>query len=221
MSQANVPRAMVLMVAIGSVLATAAITLAVLTDRSARNEAAVTAPTEAPAELPVIFELPRFSLTDQNGKPFGSDQLDGKVWIADFMFTRCKGVCPMLSANMAAVQSELSDDPHWKSDIRLVSLSVDAEHDTPAVLREYAKRYDAQPGQWVFLTGEREQVWPLIEDGFKLAVGATPENEVMPFAHSSKLVLVDGHGRVRAYHDGMTPQGRKALIADVQRLLGE
>lgn len=221
MKQANIPRAMVLMVAVGSVLATAAITLAVLTERATPRAAAVAPDVGAPDALPVLFELPRFTLTDQNGRAFGSDQLDGKVWVADFMFTRCKGVCPMLSANMEALQSRLSEDPRWSSDIRLVSLSVDAEHDTPAILREYARRYHAQPGQWVFLTGEREQVWPLIEDGFKLAVGATPTNEVMPFAHSSKLVLVDQQGRVRAYHDGTTPQGRAALIADLHRLLGE
>lgn len=211
MKQALIPRVMVMMVAAASVLATAAITWAVLVRE--------THPAAQP--LPILFDVPDFTLTDQNGNAFGSDQLDGKVWVADFMFTRCNGICPMLSANMQALQTELQRDPRWQRDIRLVSLSVDTDHDTPAVLRDYAQRFHAEPGQWVFLTGERDVVWPLIEDGFKLMVDETPDNEVMPFAHSSKFALVDRSGHVRAYHDGTTPEGRAALIADLQRLLKE
>lgn len=211
MKQTTIPRVMVALVAAASLLASGAITWAVLLRE--------TRPAGEP--LPVIFDLPRFTLTDQDGRPFGSDDLDGKVWVADFMFTRCNGVCPMLSANMQALQTQLSEHPRWRQDIRMVSLSVDSEHDTPAVLRAYAERFEAQQGQWTFLTGERDVVWPLIEDGFRLMVGEDPDNKVMPFAHSAKFALVDQRGRVRAYHDGTTAEGRAALIADVHRLLAK
>lgn len=208
MKQALIPKTMIFLVAAASVVTTAAITWAVLVR-----------PVEPASDpLPVLFKLPDFALTDQDERTFGSEQLKGKVWVADFMFTRCNGICPMLSANMQAVQTQLQNHDRW-NDVRLVSISVDSDNDTPAVLREYAQRFQAEPGQWVFLTGQRETVWPLIENGFKLMVGEDPDNEAMPYSHSGKFALIDQQGRVRAYHDGTTPQGRDALIADLHRLL--
>src|SRR5262245_49507889 len=92
--------------------------------------------------------VPPFQLTNQNGQPFGSAQLSGKIWIADFIYTTCPGPCPMISSRMSEVQNPLE-----KTDVHLVSFSVDPDKDTPRVLRGYAERLQAEPGRWDFLTG--------------------------------------------------------------------
>jgi cytochrome oxidase Cu insertion factor (SCO1/SenC/PrrC family) len=203
--------AVLVVLALASLLATAAITAAVITGRTLKHE---------DASLPPMYELPRFTLTDERGQPFGTEQLRGKIWVADFMFTRCSGICPMLAINMKALQASLQDHPRW-ADIRLVSISVDPEHDTPTTLAEYAERHGAQAGQWVFLSGAKDQVWPLIEKGFKLTVEDDPGNAAMPYLHDFRFALVDGDGRIRAYHDGRTADGREALLADIEKLLAE
>src|SRR5256884_8039530 len=108
--------------------------------------------------------VPTFQLTNQNGQPFGSGQLAGKIWIADFIYTTCPGPCPMISGRMSELQKPLE-----KSDVHLVSFSVDPKKDTPAVLRSYAERLQAQPGRWEFLTGPKYAIYKLFHDGFKLA----------------------------------------------------
>lgn len=216
----SVPNLMLVVLAAASLLATAAITAAVLARTVRAGGVPSAAVEESEPRLPVMFDVPRFSLVDQDGEPFGSEDLDGKVWVADFMFTRCGAVCPMLSANMKALQEALKGKPYWDR-VRLVSISVDAEHDTPAVLREYADRFKAEPGRWVFLTGPKEEVWGLSEGGFKLMVGENAGDAAMPINHASKFAVVDGRGRIRAYHEGAEASSRAALIADVEALLAE
>lgn len=179
-------------------------------------------PTEPAAAqaIPVLYELPEFRFVDQDEKPMGLADLRGKLWVADFMFTRCNGVCPMQSANMQALQEALRGTPLW-DEVRLVSISLDASHDTPSTLREYAERYKADPAKWSFLHGPKEDVWKLSAEGFKLHVEDAPENEAMPIEHVGRFVVVDRQGRVRAYHSGTDPAERAALIADLQRLASE
>ena len=114
--------------------------------------------------LPKDGLVPSFQLIDQNGAPFGSPQLLGKIWIADFVYSTCPGPCPMISSRMGELQKPLRD-----TDVKLVSFSVDPQHDTPAVLRNYAAKLDAQPGRWYFLTGDKDTIYRLSRDGFKLA----------------------------------------------------
>lgn len=167
--------------------------------------------------LPVLFSLPPFTLTDQDARPFGSEQLVGRVWVADFIFTECPGMCPILSRRMAALQDALRGDPAF-DDVRLVSFSVDPETDTPEVLRAYADRHGAEPGRWSLLTGSREAIWELSKEGFRLAVAESPGSEEGPFLHSGKLVLVDRESRIRGYYDGLEPQSQAALLADLRQL---
>lgn len=169
---------------------------------------------------PVLFTLPDFQLTNQHSQAVSSEDLGGKCWIADFMFTRCGGVCPVLSGAMAKLQSGLADHPQWDR-IRLVSLSVDSENDTPQVLRDYAHRWNADPEHWFFLSGPREKVWTLIESGFKQAVAEAPSNVAIPFTHSPLFALVDQLGRVRGYYDGRTAEGQAQLLQDLNRILAE
>ncbi len=168
----------------------------------------------------VLLTLPRFTLTDQSGRQVGSTQLQGRPWIADFIFTRCAGPCPMMTSRMAGLQSELSKRPQRKA-ARLVSISVDPEHDTPGVLNSYAKLAHADADRWLFLTGPRQAVWQLVRDGFKLPVGQDADNAAMPIFHSQKFVLVDQAGRIRGFYDGLTPEGKDKLMKDLDAIIRE
>lgn len=159
--------------------------------------------------------VPSFQLTNQAGQPFGSPQLAGKIWIADFIYTMCPGPCPMISSRMSDLQKPLE-----KTDVRLVSFSVDPEKDTPQVLRSYAERLQAEPGRWDFLTGSKSAIFKLSHDGFKLAVSDGGDAPGIP-VHSTRMVLVDRHGQIRGYYNATEPEAVTKLLADTNHLLRE
>jgi protein SCO1/2 len=163
--------------------------------------------------LPKDGIVPPFQLTDQNGEIFGSQQLQGKIWIADFIYSSCPGPCPMISSRMSETQKPLRD-----TDVKLVSFSVDPEHDTPAVLRDYASRLNAQAGRWHFLTGDKDVIYRLSRDGFKLAAA---ENGGTGPIHSTRMVLVDRDGVIRGYYDATDADAVTRLLADTNHLLHE
>jgi protein SCO1/2 len=173
-----------------------------------------------PPSAPVLGTLPDFALVDQEGSGFGSDELRGTVWIADFIFTRCPDMCPMLSSVMARVQRQLARDPAF-ADVRLVSISVDPEHDTPERLAAYAAKYGAEPDRWFFLTGERQAIWRLSKEGFRLAVGESPRGADAPLFHSDKFVLADRAGRIRGYYDATDQEALLALMRDLRGVAAE
>ena len=161
--------------------------------------------------LPVLFDAATFSLTDQEGKPFSQDQLRGKVWVADFIFTNCPGACPIMSAKMAHLQ-KAAPDP----DVHFVSFSVDPERDTPAVLKQYAQRFEADPARWHFLTGDKDAIFRTARD---MKLTAEPAGVLGPqIAHAEKFLLVDGQGRVRGAYDSKDEQDMKRLAADATAL---
>jgi protein SCO1 len=159
--------------------------------------------------------VPGFQLINQNGQPFGSAQLSGKIWIADFVYTTCPGPCPMISGRMSELQRPLA-----KTDVHLVSFSVDPEKDTPEVLRGYAEKLQAEPGRWDFLTGAKSAIYKLSHDGFKLAVSDGSDPQRIP-VHSTRIVLVDRHGQIRGYYDATEPEVITKLLADTNHLLRE
>jgi protein SCO1/2 len=159
--------------------------------------------------------VPGFQLTNQNGQPFGSAQLTDKIWIADFIYTTCPGPCPMISSRMSELQKPLE-----KTDVHLVSFSVDPDKDTPEVLRGYAKKLQAEPGRWDFLTGAKTAIYKLSHDGFKLAVSDGSDAQGIP-VHSTRMVLVDRHGQIRGYYDATDPEAITKLLADTNHLLRE
>jgi cytochrome oxidase Cu insertion factor (SCO1/SenC/PrrC family) len=160
-------------------------------------------------------KVPQFQLTNQDGQPFGSAQLKGKVWIADFIYTMCPGPCPMISSRMSELQKPLEN-----TDVHLVSVSVDPKHDTPAVLRSYADKLRAQPQRWDFLTGSQSAIYDLSRNGFKLAIDdGTAENGVP--VHSTRVILVDRRGEIRGYYDATAPDAVTKLLADTNHLLRE
>ena len=159
--------------------------------------------------------VPRFQLTNQTGQPFGSAQLFGKIWIADFIYTTCPGPCPMISSRMSELQKPLE-----KTDVHLVSVSVDPDKDTPKVLRGYANKLQADPGRWDFLTGAKPAIYKLSHDGFKLAVSDGSDAEGIP-VHSTRMVLIDRHAQIRGYYDATEPEAITKLLADTNHLLRE
>src|SRR6266513_4592793 len=159
--------------------------------------------------------VPEFVLVNQDGKNFGSAQLRGKIWIADFIYTMCPGPCPMISSRRSALQKPLE-----KTDVHLVSFSVDPDKDTPQVLRSYAEKWQAEPGRWDFLTGPKSAIYKLSHEGFKLAVSDGSDAQGIP-VHSTRMVLVDRHGQIRGYYDATEADAVTKLVADTGHLLRE
>ena len=132
--------------------------------------------------LPVYGSVPDFSLTERSGRQVGGSDLRGKVWIANFIYTHCPDTCPLQSGQMARLQAEFAAE----GGVRLVSITVDPERDTPEVLSRYADRFGAAPDRWLFLTGERAAIYGLARGAFRLGVveagevGESPLDEAFP-----------------------------------------
>jgi protein SCO1/2 len=190
------------------------------------------------AELPVLADLPRFSLLDEDAKPFTRDDLLGRVWVADFVFTSCADGCPRLQMKMKSLQERLIPLQQG-GNISLLSISVDPARDTPAKLREYARIYGQRKGQWHYLTGEQREVEKTVVQGFHTAMAKVPSEEASGFAalraeaegrsiggtdphleafdimHGERLVLVDRLGRIRGFYDA---DDQDALLRDARSL---
>lgn len=160
-------------------------------------------------ELPEIGNIPQFEFTNSDGNIVTLDNLKGKVWVADFIFTTCTMACPMMTGNMNIVHKKFKKNDN----VRLVSISVYPEFDTPEVLKNYASQYDADTEKWLFLTGKEDAVKDVIRDGFKIG-----DYEDIIF-HSEKFALVDKKGIIRAYYNGMKSEDMKQLKKDIDVLL--
>jgi protein SCO1/2 len=163
--------------------------------------------------LPVLFDAATFALTDQDARHFSSDQLRGKTWVADFVFTHCPGVCPRMTMRMSGLQKSLE-----RRGVHFVSFSVDPERDTPEVLKKYAETYGADLSRWHFLTGEKAAMFQAARD---MKLTAEPAGVLGPdIAHAEKFLLVDGRGRVRGAYDSKDEDDMKRLEADADALAG-
>jgi protein SCO1/2 len=165
-------------------------------------------------ELQVLARLPEFRLVNRDGRQIGSAELAGKPFIADFVFTSCPGVCPVLSKRLGELARELPLEQ-----VNLVSFTVDPENDTPAALAAYAEKLAAPP-QWYFLTGEKAALYALIRGGFQLVVDDSKQAAASdPILHSNRFVLVDGDGQIRGYYNAFEPAEVDQLRLDLRRLL--
>ncbi|HXU63321.1 MAG TPA: SCO family protein [Polyangia bacterium] len=177
---------------------------------------------------PILGTLPGFTLTDQRGQPFGTRELAGKVWVADFIFTACQEACPLLSERMKEVGRRAR---HLGPDFHLVSISVDPERDTPDKLATYAARYGANPIAWSFLTGPAGAIESAVVGGFKVGMGKEKQpqpgngepagnGEFWQIVHGENLVLVDRQLHIRGYFQA-TPEGVDQLVAAAGRVANE
>lgn len=179
---------------------------------------------ELPAPLPKLGIVPEFTLTNEFGKPFGSNDLKGRIYMASFMFTSCPTTCPGLIERMKVVQKRVKG---LGQKVALLSITVDPAHDKPEVLNKFARKNKANPYVWHFLTGKRSQLKELLLDGFKVPMGEMEPVEgvvgsetvnLMDIAHTEKLVLVDEQGEIRGYYS--TDQiGMNKLMIDVGLLV--
>ena len=171
--------------------------------------------------LPVLGNVPDFSLSDQDGRVTSASDWRGQVCVVDLIFTRCAGQCLQMDATMQQIQAALPAH----SGVRLVSLTSDPVYDTPPILKKYGERFGARPGVWTFLTGPKDTIRRLAQDGLKLAMmDKKPSEQETPVdlvVHSTKLVLIDQQGRIRAYFDGETPACIPPLLAAIQNLSRE
>jgi cytochrome oxidase Cu insertion factor (SCO1/SenC/PrrC family) len=168
-------------------------------------------------EIPVIGSVPEFSLMEANGTTLRRADLLGKVWIASFLFTRCAEACPTLMRHEVRLQADLPQ----RDDLKLVSFSVDPDWDAPNVLTDYAHMFGADRSHWLFLTGDKKQIYHVTIDGFRLAAVAADPAKEMPILHSTKLVLVDRRGAIRGYYDSTDEGELRKLVRDVRQVLAE
>ncbi|MGZ3407672.1 MAG: SCO family protein [Polyangia bacterium] len=171
-------------------------------------------------ELPRYGLLPAFALTDGAGQPFGTAQLDGHVWVADFIFTTCPEICPRMTEEMSRLQTWLINRG-LDASVRLVSVSVDPDRDTPEKLRAYAHQFHARPGTWTFVTGSQQLIEDAVVRGFKIAVSREKDDSQDGFAivHGTKFVLVDAKRQIRGYYDANDAASMAKLRADAQALV--
>lgn len=169
--------------------------------------------------LPVLWTSPAFTLVDQQGRAFGAPDLAGRAAILSFVYTSCTDTCPLLTATVAQSQQKLRSEGLLGSRVQLVSITVDPDRDTPAVLAEYGRRFHADPEAWRFLSGEREAIFEVLE-GFKLTTRASARaaagQEII--AHSNRFVVLDPRGRVRALLPGEETSAEE-LVQSVKRAL--
>ena len=168
-----------------------------------------------PVRPPILGRVPEFHLVDAQGQPYGSADLLDHVWIANTFFTRCGSICPKLMSDVGAVSERLL---HARATgVRIVSVTVDPDHDTPEILRAYhaARGIDER---WVLLTGSRTDVLALVDQGLHLGMGPPSSDAagLIDIAHSGKVVVVDGAGCIRGYFDpdptGLDGAYRTALL---------
>jgi len=154
---------------------------------------------EIPPPPPVYGEVPQLDLVDQDGKTFNVSQLQGRVYVANFIFTSCAEVCPRLSTRMRELQQRLAN---MAGAVHLVSFSVDPERDTPEVLKLYAERFSAREDVWSFVTGDISAMEQTVVDGFKIAMEREEVEDTGFFdiVHGEHFVLVDQLGQIRGYY---------------------
>jgi protein SCO1 len=162
----------------------------------------------------IRHSIPAFLYTDQNGKPYGSDSLKGKIYVADFFFTSCPNICPVLTKNLVTVQEKFRND----KDFRIVSFSLDPKRDSVAALKKYAEKYKITTPQWHFLTAPKEDIMNIIGENGYLIARPIPGADPNSMQHSKFIVLVDKEGHIRGSYDGTNIDEIQRLVEDAHTL---
>src|SRR5690554_6220820 len=176
------------------------------------------------SDLLTIGEVPEFSFTNQHGKTITNEDYEGKVYVVEFFFTSCPDICIVMNDNMVKIQNEFLGNPN----VGIASITIDPAHDTPEVLLNYAKEKGITKPQWHLLTGKKEEIYKLANEGFNLYVGEVPQAEG-GFEHSGFFALVDQAGNIRSrkdangnpiiYYDGLEDKQIQMLKEDIKNLL--
>ena len=198
--------------------------------------------------LPVYSQLPDFALVDASGRKFARERLSGKVWVADFIYTRCEDTCPLQSVEMRRLQQDFVAH----EDFRQISITTDPAHDKAALLSAYARKFGADRARWFFLTGKEKEIKELALKGFRLSYATKravlpsgsigerafrlllpsayahhpghPEGGKTPgilISHSSRFVLIDRNFTIRGYYHSNDAESLKKLRKDLRVLLND
>jgi protein SCO1 len=165
--------------------------------------------------------IPKFSFIDQNGKIFTDEKTKGKIYVANFIFTRCGLICPKVTNQLARVQDTFLD----KDEVIFLSHSVDPEYDTPSILKKYAEKNDAIDGKWYFLTGDKGEIYKMALKGYFVPISDASvydkaiTNPDEAFIHSEKMILVDKEGIIRGFYDGTDPKEVDRLMVEIKILI--
>ena len=160
--------------------------------------------------------VPDFSLTNQDGKIIDQNTIKGKIYVADFFFVTCPTICPRMKKNLLTVYEAYKGNPN----ILFLSHTIDPEHDSVAVLKDFAERLGADSKQWHFLTGNRDSIYELATHGY-YATALPDSTEPGGYVHSGGLILIDKNRRVRGIYDGTSEKDTKTLMEDMELLLNE
>ncbi|MDZ4847310.1 MAG: SCO family protein [Chitinophagales bacterium] len=171
-------------------------------------------------DLPVLSKdsLPDFTLIAHTGDTITRKSVEGKILVADFFFTKCRGICPVMSKQMARIQSSLSNNESVGKKFIMLSHTVAPGNDSVATLRQYAELYGADPTYWLLVTGNKQQLYDLAINFYKLPALETPEDSLNPFAHSERFILVDRNGLIRGYYDGTDSTSVDKLMNDITKI---
>jgi len=177
-------------------------------------------------ELVTIAKVPTFEFINQDGNVISNSFYNNKVWVVEFFFTTCPTICPRMNENMVKIQNNF----YANIDFGIASFSINPKYDTPAILKEYAKRHGATLKNWNFLTGDQEKIYELANTGFTLFAGENSDAEG-GFEHSGMFALIDKEGYIRsrlddygnpiAFYDGLDPKGVQMIKEDIAILLKE
>ena len=193
-------------------------------DRMSNNTNNFETTVSSEEELVAFNEVPDFNFINQNGDEVDNNYYNDKVYVVEFFFSTCPSICPIMNTNMLKVQEAFKT----REDFGIASFTIDPEHDTPEVLKEYANAYEANHPHWNFLTGDKRDIMKLSNEGFKLYAAENEEVEG-GFEHSGLFALIDKNGKIRSrkdengnpiiYYNGLEDEGVKMLIEDIKKLL--
>ncbi|MEL6810431.1 MAG: SCO family protein [Bacteroidota bacterium] len=169
-------------------------------------------------------QVPSFSFTDQHGETITNQDYSGKVYVVEFFFTTCPDICPIMNRNMVRIQNEFFGNPN----LGIASFTINPDFDTPEVLKKYAESYEVTNPNWHMLTGNKEAIYTLANEGFHIYAGESMD-EGQTFEHSGLFALIDQEGNIRSrydengnpliYYDGLEAEGIQMLIEDIKKLL--
>lgn len=168
-------------------------------------------------QLKSFHKIPEFSLTNQEGQQVSSKTFENKIYITDFFFTSCPGICPKMTVNMSVLQEQFKDD----ADVLLLSHSVTPKKDSVSVLKEYATAKGIISNKWHLVTGDRQQIYNLGRQAYFVEEDLGETKTVDDFLHTENFVLIDKNKHIRGIYNGLNKTAIQQLIADIKTLKKE
>jgi len=166
------------------------------------------------SKIAKLHQIPDFKLQNQNSEIVSQATFENKIYVTDFFFTFCSGICPKMTDNMSVIQEAFEDD----DDVILLSHSVTPEHDTPEVLQEYAEAKGVVDGKWHLVTGSRDEIYDLGRNQYFVEEDLGLEKSNDEFLHTENFILVDKNKHIRGIYSGLNKTSIQQLIADIKTL---